>query len=113
MVVCDYVWVTKRTEDVEFCGQLLSFLLRHLDVVDFFAAKDLYHAVLALHCCQINMSTYKTIRLAFDLSNDTEGTGSCSMLASRYSIMNSRILTNLLQDLILLCLCKSNACHVD
>lgn len=113
MVVSDDVWVTKRAEDVEFRGQLLSFLLRHLDVVYFLTAEDLFHVVLALQCCQINMSTHKTIRLAFDLSNDAEGAGSCSMSASRYSIMQRRILTNLLQDLILVRLCKSNTCHDD
>lgn len=41
MVVGYDVRVTKGAEDIEFGGELLAFLLRHLDVIDFLPAQDL------------------------------------------------------------------------
>lgn len=41
MVVSDNVGMTEGAQNIEFGGQLLSFLLGHLNVVDFLAAEDL------------------------------------------------------------------------
>ena len=43
MVVCDDVRVAKGAEDGELGMELFSFLLGHLDVVNFLTTKDLGH----------------------------------------------------------------------
>lgn len=37
MVIGDDVRVSEGAQDVEFGGELFALLLRHLDVIDFFA----------------------------------------------------------------------------
>lgn len=45
VVVCDDVGVSQRTEDIELRRELFALLLRHFDIVDFFATKDLESSV--------------------------------------------------------------------
>jgi hypothetical protein len=76
VVVRDDVGVTKGAKDIKLGGELFAFLLRHLDVVDFLATKDLDRKThqLPTRTQRLPRNTHESISLALDLADDSEGT---------------------------------------
>src|SRR6266536_703213 len=54
VVVGDNDWMAQGAQDREFGVKLLSFFLRHLDVIDFLAAENLKGASVELHSVRLS-----------------------------------------------------------